>query len=167
VAEFQKGWKKRLPESVYEPVWAEIKDFRLETDFMIGGIDDQGAHHLFCVIDPGRAGSFTPIGYAAIGIGHEHALKMLGFRGYNWAYLSRAQSVYAVLEAKTFAEGPYVGKETMLVVIDFKGGRVIKMFIPIHSEIRRLIKVGNRAEAEQLIEQDLDNPNNWQPLSTL
>jgi hypothetical protein len=165
--EFKKDWKRDLPLSVAKQIWFEIKNFDLGTDFLIGGVDDQNAHHLFSVCNPGRVDHFTGIGFAAIGIGAEHALKMFAFRGYNWVGLSKAQSIYAVLEAKIFGEGPYVGKETILIVLDFERKCVVKWFIPIAFEIRRMIRQGRRSEAEAAIQAEIDKPESWQPLTTL
>lgn len=161
--QFQKRGRQ-LPQDVATAIWGEIKDFDLGTDFLLGGVDDQGAHHLCCLMNPGHIDHLTGIGYAAIGIGAVEALRMLGFRGYNWGQLTPTQSVYAVLEAKIFGEGPYVGKETMLIVVDFQKSRHLKYFLPIHSDVRLLIRQGKRADVEAMIQEKLLQETEWSPL---
>ena len=80
--EFNKTGSKRLSKTRYESVSAEIAVFELGTQLLVGGRGDQGTHHLLGVFDPGCVEHFTGNGYAAIGISHEAALKMFGFRGY-------------------------------------------------------------------------------------
>jgi 20S proteasome alpha/beta subunit len=165
--QFLRVGKRQLSKSRYEKLAAEIEQFDLGTAFLVGGMDEQGAHHLFGVFDPGHAEHFTGHGFAAIGIGSEDALKMFTFRGYNWGSFSRLESVHAVVEAKIFGEGPFVGKETLVIIIDYAGQRVTKWHIPIASPLRRSIRQGRRSEAESLLQAELDRPDAWQPLTTL
>jgi hypothetical protein len=165
--QFQDYGPRQLPQVVYEDVWRDIKHFDLGTAFLIGGLDDQRVHHLCGLFNPGHIAHYTGIGYAAIGIGAEDALKMFRFRGYNWGYLTTAQSISAVIEAKVFGENPYVGKETMLIVIDFKKSRHLKYFLPMNSDVRLWIRQGKRPEAEQAIQQALEREGDWLPLTAL
>src|SRR5262249_42041449 len=105
---FLKDGKRRLSATRYEKLADEIEQFNVDTDFLVGGMDEQGVHHLFTVTNPGVLEHHT--GHAAIGIGNLDAYKMFTFRGYNWGHLTRLDSICAVIEAKIFGEGPFVGK---------------------------------------------------------
>lgn len=149
---FLRDGKGLLKRGQYEKMWEELRDYDLGTQFLVGGFDDTGKQHLFTVADPGFADHHTGHGYCAIGIGQEEALRMMGFRGYNWGQVSATQCIYSVLEAKIFGEGPLVGRETVVTAINVKKSLVLQFYAKTHATLRLLIKQGRRSEAEAEID---------------
>lgn len=149
---FLKSGKKLLQEHQYQKIWSEIADFELGTQFLVGGFDENGQPHLFGVFDPGHVEHYMGHGYFAIGTDQEEAMRMLGFRGYNWGTVNSTQGIYLVTEAKVFGEGPYVGRETIVTVISPKNSRGLSFYLSTHSDLRQCIKQGKRRDAEASID---------------
>jgi hypothetical protein len=95
--------------------------FDLQVEFLLTGVDGEGAH-IFTVHNPGSPErQHDVIGYAAIGSGTVHALQaMIGF---NHSPLDPLRdTLYRVYAAKRRAEvAPGVGKDTDLMVISGAG----------------------------------------------
>jgi hypothetical protein len=163
--DFLKNGKRKLSDRLYSKLTSEIKRFDLGADLMVGGMDEKKIHHLLAVYNPGHVEHFTGHGYGAIGIGAEHALNVFRLRAYNWGQFSAIQGMRAVLEAKFFGEGPYVGQETILTALDFKQGQVLKLYLQTHADVRRFIRRGQLDEAEKSLTAEIKD--GWQPLSTL
>jgi hypothetical protein len=94
----------------------------LQTEVLIAGVDDSGAH-LFTVVHPGQLFPADTMGYLTTGSGGLHAAVRLSL-AQQCKVASLVETVYNVYEAKRAAEvAPGVGKFTDLAVI--KEGHVV------------------------------------------
>lgn len=99
-----------------QQVLALVSQHNLQTDFLVAGIDDSGAH-LFAIQHPGQLLPLATTGFGAIGSGGTHAGVRMSL-GQHTKESSLADALYNVYEAKRASEvAPGVGKLTDLAVI--------------------------------------------------
>jgi 20S proteasome alpha/beta subunit len=105
-----------------QQVLGMISQHNLQTEVLVAGVDDSGAH-LFTVAHPGQLLPADTMGYLTTGSGGLHAAVRLSLAQHS-KVAPLVDTVYNVYEAKKAAEvAPGVGKLTDLAVI--KAGRVI------------------------------------------
>lgn len=94
----------------------ELLNFDLGVETLVTGVDSTGAH-IYTINNPGLASCNDAVGFAAIGIGDNHALAQFMFSRYTrWWVFQRA--LLLTYSAKRRAEAaPGVGKETDLFYI--------------------------------------------------
>lgn len=132
-------------------MWTEISNYNLGAEFLIAGFDQVGTQHLFGVFDASISPilHYTGVGYAAIGVGADHALHDLAFRNYNWGSVSLIEALYLVCEAKFVGEGAFVGRDTIVSALRQNEGA--SFFLRGDHPIRLLTKQGRRFDVEQQI----------------
>jgi 20S proteasome alpha/beta subunit len=114
--QFRERGKALFTETVYNQLASEIREIKGECDFLIFGLDAQGAAHLFTVTDPGKDEIYDKPGFAAIGSGLYAANGMLYQLGQT-VDLNVYQTIFNVCAAKFTAERVAgVGKDTFLFV---------------------------------------------------
>ncbi len=130
-----------------DEVRADVKEFDLGSDFLIGGFDLAGQQHLFSVVNPGIAQGFTGAGYFASGVGAAYSVNNLAFRSYSWGTASLIEALYQICESKFIGEVQNVGRDTVVTALRQHEGA--SFFLKGDHEIRLLTKAGRRSEAEQ------------------
>lgn len=93
-----------------------VSQHNLQTDFIVAGMDDSGAH-LFAIQHPGQLHPLATTGFGAIGSGGIHAGVRMSL-GQHTKEASLADTLYNVYEAKRASEvAPGVGKLTDMALI--------------------------------------------------
>jgi 20S proteasome alpha/beta subunit len=106
---------------IMQQVLGLILQHNLNTDFLVAGMDDSGAH-VFAVTHPGQLIPLATTGFGTIGSGSLHAGVRMSL-GQHTKSASLVDTIYNVYEAKRASEvAPGVGKLTDLAVI--RGGRI-------------------------------------------
>jgi 20S proteasome alpha/beta subunit len=99
----------------------ELLNAQLQCETIIAGLDELGSH-IYVVRDPGQVMCADREGFAAVGIGADHAESQFMFARYSSETLI-GESISLVYSAKKHAEtAPGVGPETALVHIGPWGG---------------------------------------------
>jgi hypothetical protein len=106
---------------VFQQMVMMSQQFNPQTDFLVAGVDDAGAH-LSHVTNPGVLSQLQKLGHAAIGSGGIHALTRLSLLGQS-RQRGLVETLADVYSAKRAAEvAPGVGNATDLAVIDAEHG---------------------------------------------
>jgi 20S proteasome alpha/beta subunit len=93
-----------------------VSQHNLQTDLLVAGMDDSGAH-IFAITHPGQLLPLATTGFGAIGSGGVHAGVRMSL-GQHTKAASLIDTIYNVYEAKRSSEvAPGVGKLTDLAVI--------------------------------------------------
>lgn len=112
---FHATGKDRIPETVYAGLQHNMRNYDLEADLLIVGIDDTS--HIYTVKNPGISQDHTGLGFWAIGSGAPAALASLFARKCSF-HCHVEEVLYLVYEAKIQAEkASNVGVETDLYVL--------------------------------------------------
>lgn len=121
---------------LFRDVALKLSMYQLSLFFLLGGVDNLGAH-LFTINDATAVpASHDHVGFTAIGSGHAEAHVSLARRGYRISW-SLTEALYGVYEAKRAAElAPGVGKTTDIAIIC--AGKRVRFLKP--SEIKVLAK---------------------------
>jgi len=111
--EFKLYGAQRLPLAIYQQIDQLFFNFTLNTEFIIAGVDQSGAHigwvHYHGVQGAGWLEWFDKLGYQAIGSGSSHAGVLLALANQH-SQLSLPETIYNVYRAKRSAEvAPGVG----------------------------------------------------------
>ena len=125
LAEFKATGAQQIPQALYSQIDNLFWNFTLNTDFILAGVDEGGAHiswvHYHGVQGQGWLERFDKLGYQAIGSGGSHAAILLSLTGQH-RDLDTAETVYNVYCAKVNAEvAPGVGDATDMAVISAAG----------------------------------------------
>jgi hypothetical protein len=123
--EFKDTGVQKIPLPIYQQIDQLFFNFTLNTEFLMAGVDNTGAHigwvHYHGLQGGGWLESFDKLGYQAIGSGGSHAAILLSISGQHRS-LSLAETVYTVHRAKVNAEiAPGVGDSTDMAVITQAG----------------------------------------------
>jgi 20S proteasome alpha/beta subunit len=115
-AGFQSLMAKTQTSQLIQQVLGLVSQHNLQTDLLVAGTDDSGAH-LFAVTHPGQLQPLATTGFGAIGSGGVHAGVRMSL-GQHTKDASLTDTLYNVYEAKRASEvAPGVGKLTDLAVI--------------------------------------------------
>lgn len=115
-AKFQNLVAQSPTSQILQQVLGLIMQHNLNTDVLIAGLDDTGAH-VFIVTHPGQLLPLATTGFGAVGSGAVHAAVRLSLSQHTGA-ASLIDTLYNVYEAKRSAEvAPGVGKLTDLALI--------------------------------------------------
>jgi 20S proteasome alpha/beta subunit len=102
-------------------VLGALMQHNLNTDVLVAGMDDSGAH-VFAVTHPGQLMPLATTGFGAVGSGGVHAGVRMSLAQHTKA-TSLVETVYNVYEAKRASEvAPGVGKLTDMAII--KNGKI-------------------------------------------
>jgi len=130
-----------LNQNIVYNIDQQVTSFNLNTEILIAGIDDLGAH-LYLVSHPGADyKEFHKIGYHSIGSGAIHAMQsMIAFR--HTPERSLEATVFNVYASKKRSEvAPGVGKDTDLRIIRKNG-----IFSLTQSDLAELDEIYNKYE---------------------
>lgn len=136
-AKFQSLLAQSPSSQMLQQVLAMVIQHNLQTEALVAGVDDTGAH-LFAVTHPGVLLPMETIGYGAVGSGGVHAAVRLSLGQHN-KVAPLVDTVYNVYEAKKAAEvAPGVGKLTDLAII--KNGKVCFAEKPLFDALEKAHK---------------------------
>jgi 20S proteasome alpha/beta subunit len=114
--QFQALIAQSAASQLLQQVLGLVSQHNLQTDLLVAGIDDSGAH-IFTITHPGQLLPLATTGFGAIGSGAVHAGVRLSL-GQHTQAASLVDTIYNVYEAKRASEvAPGVGKLTDLAVI--------------------------------------------------
>ncbi len=137
--------------NVFGQMMMFAQQFNLQTDFLIAGIDDTGAH-LSHVTNPALLSPLQKLGHAAVGTGGNHAMTRLSLLGQS-RQRGLLETLADVYSAKKVAEvAPGVGNATDVAVIDTERG---VWFCPQHvmdvlSEVHKIASAHEAPNLENL-----------------
>jgi len=143
-SQFQQLVAQSPTSQVLQQVVAMISQHNLNTDLLVAGLDDSGAH-IFIITHPGQLLPLGTTGYGSIGSGAVHSSVRLSLAQHTSA-ASLVDTVYNVYEAKRASEvAPGVGKLTDLAIIHggkifFAGPDMFKALESSHKERPTLTK---------------------------
>jgi hypothetical protein len=107
-------------QQVFQQMFMICQQFNLGVDFLIAGLDAEGAH-LSHVTNPGIVSQLQKLGHAAIGTGSGHAMLRLSLAGQS-RQRGLIETLADVYGAKRVSEvAPGVGNSTDIAVIDERG----------------------------------------------
>jgi hypothetical protein len=133
---------------VYQQMVMMCQQFNPETEFLVAGVDDAGAH-LSYIANPGVASQLQKLGYAAIGSGGIHALTRLSLLGQS-RQRGLMETLSDVYSAKRLSEvAPGVGNATDLAVLDSQPG-VWFCPEPVMGELENIHKTVSQREIPNL-----------------
>lgn len=105
----------------WQQIFEMIGHHNLQTDLLVVGMDDSGAH-VFAVTHPGQLISLATTGFGAVGAGAIHA-EVRMFLSQHTQSATLVDTLHRVYEAKRVAEvAPEVGGLTDLAII--RGGKI-------------------------------------------
>jgi 20S proteasome alpha/beta subunit len=115
-----------------------LRQFRIGSSVLLAGVDDYGAH-IYTVSDLGgqpQLRCHDPIGFAAIGLGANHAESHFMFRAYK-RDTELSEALLTTLSAKRRAEAaPGVGKQTDMAFVSFSTGVINMTDGPLYNTIK-------------------------------
>jgi hypothetical protein len=115
--------QQMLHESVVLDLNSRIRNYDLDLELLLIGIDDRG--HISHITNPGMWRSHDNLGYCTIGMGDRHADNVFAWYRYSSA-TSLKEALYIAFEAKKKAEmAGGVGPTTDAVIIDADGIKVV------------------------------------------
>ena len=139
---YQQGLIRQFPPEVSMQLDDLVQNATFGVELIIAGVDGNGAD-IIGISDPGKADSYSRIGYHAIGSGMSHAILSLVSAGQHWTK-GINETVFNVFRAKRQAESaPGVG-------------RAIEMRIVVNQSIRA-ISDGEIAQLDTILT-DLTTP---------
>ena len=116
--------QKELSPSLSDEILNEITDFEFGLQFLIAGIDDEGAH-IFKIDVDNKLLPYDALGYEGCGIGYEHARTIF----FSTSYLDKCpleRALYITYKAKRVAEkAPGVGQTTDLWIIKKNANSIV------------------------------------------
>lgn len=113
---FRKSGRRRFTEQIFNTLSNEIRDVKVEAQFLACGFDGRAMPHLFTVTEPGTDSVYDKPGFCAIGSGMYAAEGMLHYLGQT-VDSTVHQTIFNVYAAKFMAERiPGVGEKTFLFV---------------------------------------------------
>ena len=96
-----------------------IKDYDLEVDLVLGGVDNKA--HIYHIAEPGTCISYDELGFCCVGSGDRHAEPVFAFYGFRPS-LPVSHALQIAHEAKKRSEmAGGVGRETDVWIIDKEG----------------------------------------------
>lgn len=153
---FLKEGKDMLGDHEFSSILNQIKDAKLETDFLVAGFGADGVPRIFTVGDPGTEYVHDAMAYHAIGCGAflADAALMASFD----PLAPLPDIIYRVLEAKFLSEAaPGVGKSTFVNTLD-QQGKIQCIFSTETEKMRKLWESNKRpvpARAKETIKKIL------------
>lgn len=135
VESFASTGLKKLGAPLFRQLAQEIREVRLDVEFLVYGFDRNGDGHIFSIRDPGEIKYRDRSGLWAIGTGKYRALSSLFF--HSCSFLMPAElMVYHVCEAKFMCKGaPGVGDHTFVTLL--RHNHTEKYFFPQELEAIR------------------------------
>jgi 20S proteasome alpha/beta subunit len=143
-AQFQTLVAQSPTSQVLQQVLGLIMQHNLNTDLLVAGLDDSGAH-VFVITHPGQLLPLATTGFGSVGSGAVHAGVRMSLAQHTSA-ASLVDTLYNVYEAKRASEvAPGVGKLTDLALIQdghifFAGPDMLKALENSHKEKPALTK---------------------------
>jgi|ERR1700677_2792865 len=131
--EFFKDGKSALGDQQFAILLREIRDARLNTDFLVCGFHEHNPR-IFRAIDPGITDLQDSMGFCSIGCGAHLADAHLMS---TFSVLDPLQdTLYKLIEAKFKSErAPGVGRRTYMTILE-EGGQMVSVPPPVIEEIR-------------------------------
>ena len=133
-----------------------ISQFTINVQFIVAGVDNDDSPRIYTLDNTGSVVEQTPIGYSCIGSGEIHATLSLIESEYTES-MSKAEALYALLEAKKRAEyDPGVGEHCDIAVVDGgfnqcpqeKVGEILQIFEKSRSSIKNVKQKHHKELAE-------------------
>jgi Proteasome subunit len=140
---FREQGKDKCSESVYDELHDRIDKFKWSLEFLLAGFDKDGDAHLMGIGTDGTVGSYSELGFWAIGSGSHAALSVLSFHIEHSNLCSYCScphnAVYFGCEAKFMAEtNVQVGKDGTLVSIHTRNEKEPQFFF--NDEVQKIKK---------------------------
>ncbi|HEV3073931.1 MAG TPA: hypothetical protein VHB47_05875 [Thermoanaerobaculia bacterium] len=142
--------QKELNDTVAVSAATELWKFKLPgVEILFAGTDRKGTHIFYS--DDGALAWRDQVGFAAVGVGAQHASSQLMFRRHS-KYASAADTLFSVYSAKKRAEvAPGVGKATDMFVIGPQLGSFYHVPEPILDQLE-VIYQGAQKKGERAVE---------------